>query len=274
MRSILALIFRSIFKIDFFRKKYFTFHKYLFSRYPLFKGVKKDVVYRNQFKMNLNLDDWIQQQIYFLGDYEKSEIDYLYKTLKEGDCFIDVGGNIGVFSLNASKLVGKTGNVYAFEAFKPNYQIFNTHLKANNIHNVRLEHLAVSSESGFLEIFYNEAYDNVGMASSYLSNYTARELVQSMDLDTYVKNKNISKIDLIKIDIEGGEYSELLGMSEVLNNFKPKIIIEINKIALKNSGYSEDQIKRLFSEKEYQVIKILSENDNSYNAVFEFMGSK
>ncbi|SDL84616.1 FkbM family methyltransferase [Chryseobacterium taihuense] len=273
MRSILASIFRLIFQINFFRKKYFAFHQYLFSRYPIFRGVKKDVLYRNSFKMNLNLDDWIQQQIYFLGDYEKNEIDYLYHVLKEGDCFIDIGGNIGLFSLNASKLIGMTGRVYAFEAFKPNYEIFSTHLKANHIQNVTLEHLAVSSETGFLEIFYNDTYDNAGMASSYLPDYTTKEIVQSIDLDSYVRSKNLSKIDLIKIDIEGGEYSALLGMSEVLNNFKPKIIIEINHVALKNSGHSEEEIKDFFSAKNYQLVNTLSKNENSYNAVFEFVGS-
>lgn len=273
MRSILASIFRLIFKINFFREKYFAFHQYLFSRYHPFRGVKKDIIYRNSFKMNLNLDDWIQQQIYFLGDYEKNEIDYLCNVLREGDCFIDVGGNIGLFSLNASKLAGETGKVYAFEAFKPNYQIFKTHLKANNIKNVTLEHLAVSSGSGVLEIFYNEAYDNAGMASSYLSDYTAKETVQSIDLNTYVRNKNLSKINLIKIDIEGGEFSALLGMNEVLNTFKPKIIIEINHIALKNSGHSEEEIKDFFTAKNYQLVNILSKNEDSYNAVFEFVAS-
>ena len=103
MRSILASLFRFIFSFKFFKQKYFTFHKYIFKPYSLFHGVKRQIIYRNSIKLDLELDDWIQQQLYFLGDYEKTEIDYLYAVLKEGDSFIDVGGNIGLFSLNASK---------------------------------------------------------------------------------------------------------------------------------------------------------------------------
>ncbi|WP_347217319.1 FkbM family methyltransferase [Chryseobacterium sp.] len=269
MGSLLASFFKIILSIPFFRQKYFTFHKYIFKPYHPFDGVKKNIVYRNSILLNLDLGDWIQQQLYFVGDYEKSEIDYLYSVLKKGDTFIDIGGNIGLFSLNASKIVGKEGNVYAFEAFKPNYEKFSQHLSINNFKNVTLEHLAVADKNDFIEILYNETYGNVGMASSYLENFTAKEKVESIILDDYVKNQQITKIDLIKIDIEGGEFSALQGMKEILTHFQPKIIIEINNIALKSSHHNEEELIRLLLEKGYSQTKILSRNQNSYNAVFE-----
>ncbi|MCW3160905.1 FkbM family methyltransferase [Chryseobacterium oryctis] len=270
MRSILASFFRFVLSFNFFKKKYFAFHKYIFSSYRLFKGVNKDVVYRNSIKLNLNLEDWIQQQIYFLGDYEKNEIDFLYSSLKKDDVFIDIGGNIGLFSLNASTIIGDKGKVYSFEAFKPNFIQFQNHISINNFQNIHLEHLAVADKKGFIEILYNDDYNNVGMASSYLENYTSKEKVESTSLDEYVSEKQILKIDLIKIDIEGGEYSALKGMSSVLENLRPKVLIEINNIALKSSNHSEEELISLFTEKGYKRTKILSRNENSYNAVFEF----
>lgn len=269
MRGLLASFFKFIVSLPIFRQKYFAFHKYIFKPYRLFDGVKKNIVYRGSIKLNLDLGDWIQQQLYFLGDYEKSEIDYLYSILKEGDTFMDVGGNIGLFSLNASKIVGNAGKVYAFEAFKPNYEKFSKHLTINDFKNVTLEHLAVSEDIGFIEILYNESYGNVGMASSYLEDFTAKEKVPSISLDGYVKDKEIPKINLIKIDIEGGEFSALKGMSEILTHQQPKIIIEINNIALKSSGHSEDELIQILLQKGYSKTKILSQNESSYNAVFE-----
>ncbi|WP_294328366.1 FkbM family methyltransferase [uncultured Chryseobacterium sp.] len=269
MRSLLASFFKFILSIPFFRQKYFAFHKYIFKPYHLFNGVKKSIVYRDSIILNLNLTDWIQQQLYFVGEYEKNEIDYLYSVLQKGDIFIDVGGNIGLFSLNASKLVGNNGKVYAFEAFKPNYEKFSRHLILNQSQNVTLEHLAVTDKNGYIDILYNEDYDNVGMASSYLEEFTAKESVKSINLDDYVRNQQIGKIDLIKIDIEGGEFSALQGMHEILIRYQPKIIIEINNIALKSSNHSEEELIHLLVQKGYSQTKVLSRNENSYNAVFE-----
>lgn len=271
MGSLLASFFKIILSIPFFRQKYFTFHKYIFKPYRPFDGVRKSFIYRNSIRLNLDLGDWIQQQIYFTGDYEKNEIDYLYSVLKDGDTFIDVGGNIGLFSLNASRIVGKDGRVYAFEAFKPNYEKFSQHLSMNNFKNVTLEHLAVADQNNFIEILYNENYENAGMASSYLESFTAKEKVKSIILDDYVKNQRIIKIDLIKMDIEGGEFAALQGMEEILTRYRPKIIIEINNIALKSSEHSEEELIRLLFDKGYSRTKMLSRNSNSYNAVFEHL---
>lgn len=271
MGSLLASFFKFIISFPFFKQKYFAFHKYIFKPYNLFKGVKKIIFYRGSIVLHLDLDDWIQQQLYFLGDYEKPEIDYLYSVLKSGDTFIDVGGNIGLFSFNASRIIGNSGKVYAFEAFKPNYEKFSQHLTLNNFKNVTLEHLAVAEKEGYIEILYNENYGNVGMASSYLKDFTAKETVKSISLDDYIKNQAVTNITLIKIDIEGGEFSALQGMQEILTHCKPKIIIEINNIALKSSNHSEDELIQLLLEKGYSQTKVLSRNESSYNAVFEWI---
>jgi len=149
-----AVLFRILFKIPFFRGRYYGFHKRIFQPYHLFAGVKKQIYYRENILLNVNLDDWIQQQVYFLGEYEKAETDYLYHVLKPGDTFIDIGANIGLFSLNASKIVGNSGKVYSFEAFKPNYIQFKKHIVQNKIQNIKAENKAVSNDSTPIEIRY------------------------------------------------------------------------------------------------------------------------
>ncbi|MFC6266934.1 FkbM family methyltransferase [Frigoriflavimonas asaccharolytica] len=270
MKSFLAIFFRSLFKIKFFSKKYFFFHKHFFGRHQIFKGLEKEILYRNNIKIHLDLNDWIQQQIYFLGDYEKNEIDFLYQYLKEGDTFVDIGGNIGLFSLNASKILEKSGEIFSFEAFLPNYNIFGENIKFNNFNNIHLENLAISDEIGKLEIFYDDNENNVGMASAYLKDFNKKLSVDCTTLDEFVKENKILEIKLIKIDIEGGEYKALIGMQNVLKNLKPTLIMEVNDIALKNANQSEAIIIELLAKIGYSKIKELSRNQNSYNAIFKF----
>lgn len=200
----------------------------------------------------------------------KSLIDYISEYLKAGDVFIDIGANIGLFSLNASKIVGNRGKVVAFEAFSSNFKQFKNNILINNFKNIISENKAISNQNSTIEILYNEEDHNIGMASAFLKDFTSKEIVESTTLDEYASTHNISKIDLIKIDIEGGEYNAILGMAKILTNSKPRVIMEINHQTLQDSGHTEKEIIDLFSQFSYRIIKKLSNDAQSYNAVFGF----
>lgn len=270
VRKLIAELFRSLFKIPFFAEKYFGFHKHIFAPYKLFSGIKTEIIYRKNIRLKIHLDDWIQQQVYFLGDYEKPEIDYISQYLKPGNVFVDIGANIGLFSLNASKIVSDKGKVISFEAFSSNYRQFKNNIEINNFKNIISENKAISNQNSTVEILYNEGDHNIGMASSFLKNFTSKEIVESVTLDDYASNNSIEKIDLIKIDIEGGEYNAILGMTKILNDSKPQVLIEINHQTLQDSGRTEKEIIDLFNQFNYNIIKKLSSDQQSYNAVFGF----
>ncbi|KUJ51985.1 FkbM family methyltransferase [Chryseobacterium sp. JAH] len=268
MGKLTAGLFRILFKIPFLREKYFGFHKHIFNPYQLFSGVKEQILYRKSIKIHVNLSDWIQQQLYFLGDYEKPEIDYVTEFLKPGDVFIDIGANIGLFSLNASEIVGEKGKVYAFEAFPSNYRQFKENISINKFENIIPENKAISNQNSTIEILYNEKDRNIGMASAFLKDFTSNEVVECTTLDQYSDDHNINKIALIKIDIEGSEYDALLGMTKILTEIKPQILIEINHKTLQDSGHNEVEIINLLRKFNYKIIKKLSSDEQSYNAVF------
>lgn len=270
VRKLIAELFRSLFKIPFFAKKYFGFHKHIFAPYKLFSGIKTEIIYKKNIRLKIHLDDWIQQQVYFLGDYERPEIDYISQYLKSGNVFVDIGANIGLFSLNASKIVGDKGKVISFEAFSSNYRQFKNNIEINNFKNIISENKAISNQNSTVEILYNEGDHNIGMASSFLKNFTSKEIVESITLDDYASNNSIEKIDLIKIDIEGGEYNAILGMTKILSDSKPQVLIEINHQTLQDSGRTEKEIIDLFNQFNYRIIKKLSSDAQSYNAVFGF----
>ncbi len=227
MRVLLARFFRLLFKIAFFRKKFFGFHKRIFSPMRLFSGVTELIKFKDSIKLELHIDDWIQENIYFLDTYEEAELKYIQSSINEGNTFIDIGANIGVHTLFASKLVKKKGRVISFEPFSKNHKSLTRNISLNNSQNITIENIAISDKEKTIEIYYDKEDSNLGMASSFLTKFSSSEKTQAISLDSYVEGRSIEKIDFIKLDIEGGEYLALLGMKKVLTTYYPKLLVEI-----------------------------------------------
>ena len=160
---------------------------------------------------------------------EPEVIHALKRLLKKGMHFFDVGAYKGYYSLMASELVGEEGKVVAFEPDREsfNYLIKNIHI--NKISNIIAKNIALLDFEGRSEI---ESYRTGGS-----------QVVEVKTLDSVVNDLNIIP-DIIKIDVEGAEYSVLRGGEELLKNYHPKLIIEIHTNAnfqlfnyLTNLGY-------------------------------------
>ncbi len=226
MRILIAKLFKQLFKTPFLKTRFYGIHQRIFKPYNLFKGVVCSVNYQG-FKLQLKLDDWIQENIFFLGEYEKAELIVLADHLKEGETFLDLGANLGVFSLHASRIVGKTGKVISFEPFSINHNALKKHIEINGLKNVKIEKLAVGSESGTITLYHDETEENLGMVTAnYVENAVVEE-VKMVSIDEYLETYPELSIDFIKIDIEGFEYETLLGLENTLKKHQPPILIEI-----------------------------------------------
>lgn len=225
-RTLIAKSFRFLFTIPLFKKYYFAFYTYIFKPTGLFKNVIQ-LVNIDAIKFKLHIDDWIQQNLYFLNQYEKIELDFLKKRVKEGSVFVDIGANIGLFSLTASKLVGNKGSVISFEPFSKNYDSLHTNISLNRFTNIQIEQVAIGDTIENTTLYYNEKEKNFGMVSMNETDYSIKEKTTVITLDSYVTKNKIDAIDFIKIDIEGNEFSALNGMKTVLTNLNPILLIEI-----------------------------------------------
>ena len=256
MRKIIAKLFRFLFKTSFFKVRFFGFHKRIFVPLNLFKNVTQQVTIKNNITLQLSVNDWIQKNIYFLGEYEQSELTLLEKTLNSNDVFIDLGANIGLYTLNAAHLIGENGTVICFEPFSKNFKTLNKNIALNNFSNITTENLAVGDSNGFLNIYYDDKELNLGMVSAHLTKYSHRENIEITTLDSYLETNPITTVNFIKIDIEGNEYQALTGMKKTLEKHHPKLLIEIlenNEVSdidnkekiitfLKNYGYKKHYI--------------------------------
>ena len=218
------------------------------------------------FNCEFNLSDDIDRLIYshFKNNqlYEPEVVSMLLSFLKEGDTFIDVGSHLGFFSLLASSIVGKTGNVYAFEAGNENFAKLEQNKKINNFSHLNIFHNAVSDKKELVKFYFNS--DNDGGHALWdvakhpyneksKQNADVRE-IESVTLDELIGKPGIEKTKIIKIDTEGAEAKILRGAENFIKKTEVPIIIgEYNKFGLKTMGDSEFTLRNLMRKLGYRT---------------------
>ena len=226
MKIFLAHLFKLFFKIPFLRRTFFGVHQKIFKPLNLFNGVSS-IQKHHDIKIKLNINDWIQQNIFFLGSYEDAELKVLSNHLKPDSVFIDIGANFGLYSLIASQHISEEGTIISFEPFPENYKSLCTNLSLNNLRRIKAENKAVGSQTGTLKLYYNSKENNLGMVSSIKTQNSDFVTVNMTCLDYYLKKESLKKITFVKIDVEGFEYDVLQGMKQTLQQYSPIILIEV-----------------------------------------------
>ena len=223
-----ARFFKFLFRFPFFRKYYFGLYVKLFKPHRWFAGKVVVQSYRRDLRIRLEIDEWIQQQIFFFGDFDRRGMEYLERTLDQGDVFVDIGANIGCYSLVAAGKVRPEGKVIAFEPVTEIHAKLKDNLKLNAMHWARAEKKAVFDKDGTV-VLHLAGSDNLGMSSVHRHDAEngRTEEVKTVCLDNYLVDAGVDRVDLIKIDIEGAELEALKGMTNILNHFRPALIIEV-----------------------------------------------
>ena len=186
--------------------------------------------------------------------YEPLETELIKKEIKKGDTVLDIGANIGYYTLIFARLVGENGKVFAFEPDPTNFSLLKKNVEINGYKNVILIQKAVSNKSERLKLYLSK--DNMG-GHTICNPHNSRQSVEveAIRLDDYFENYN-GKIDFIKMDIEGAEGGAIQGMSNILKNNNVKIVSEFCPGGLKRFGIdSEEYLKLLikFGFKLYEV---------------------
>ena len=146
-------------------------------------------------------------------DYDPFETTLIENLLKSSHVFIDVGANIGYYSLIAARKVSESGKVVAFEPEPTNYEILKENILMNKITNIICEQQALGEKTEQKELFIDSK--NSGGHHLYnLNNGSKSVLVKTITLEDYIK-KNPMKVDFIKMDIQGYEPCALRGMIKV-----------------------------------------------------------
>jgi len=160
---------------------------------------------------------------YALPKREGDVHDFIVNALKPGDVFIDVGANIGYYSILASRLVDVNGMVFSVEPIPSTVEVLRFNLKINRLRNV-----VVIDKAGYFShdrLKMSIPFKEFGLASIFRKG-EIEVYVEAIPLDDLFHN--IPYIKLIKIDVEGSEYEVLRGLSKTLNNTE-YVILEISR---------------------------------------------
>ncbi len=241
---IFAFLLKQLFRIKYLQKFYFGIYKKIIVQFNLFQNVQFNNYKFNNFYLNIHLQDWIQQQIFLLNGYEKSEMNYLSKNGLSINTFLDIGANIGLYSLHLAS-INKNCKIYSFEPLSLNYNQLVSNVNLNNFANINIYKYAIGDQNISTLINYSLKNNNLGEASINDIEGEFNEIVQMVTLDSFFEKEKI-KIDFIKLDIEGNELNALLGMDKILKKCKPTILIEMNvEIDLKKCKEVDFYLKNL-----------------------------
>ncbi len=196
-------------------------------------------------RMELDLNDPLQQWFHYLGDYEPLECDYIRSTLPRGGTFVDVGANVGWHTLPAARHIGREGRVYAFEPIPSNAASLRRNIELNGLPNVIVETRALSDRPGPRAMAMESPHSsNASMAPPGPDSPCFE--VECVRFDDYVRSRGIGRIDLIKLDIEGAETAALRGMTGLLDrDDAPAILCELNPTMLDIMGSSCEELLTL-----------------------------
>lgn len=179
------------------------------------------------------------------GEWETPLRRELAKVLKEGKVFIDVGANIGLHSLYASTLVGRSGSIFALEPHPVTYNQLRKNIEINGLLDlVKTLPLAVSNQDDktvpFEYFLEHPAMSGLKISKEILNKFEGTYEVtdvRTVTIDALVSSNSINP-DLIKIDVEGFEYAVIQGCIDTINNF-PEIVffVEYEKIMAESVMY-------------------------------------
>lgn len=234
------------------------------------------LVNRDGINYNLDISDIIDWFIYF-GFKENSRIN-LYFLINENDVIIDAGANIGDVSLHASKMVGSKGRVYSFEPDSDNFNRLQKNISLNTFSNIESINKGLGDNKGLFNLFQvnknNRGMNRILFDTNIECPYTVIEVTT---IDNFIIENNISKIDLIKIDVEGYEMKVLKGSESTINKFHPKLFIEIDDNNLQKQNNSSKELINFLVNKGYVLSfadngKLIPRNFNFDNCHFDIIG--
>ncbi|WP_299794125.1 FkbM family methyltransferase [uncultured Marivita sp.] len=195
------------------------------SRGLLNPEIPKNIVHADtgRFIIWANASDPVIGAPALAGRYEPHVAKVISDTLKQGDTFVDVGANIGYFSLLASSIVGSTGRVYSIEPNDLNVKLLEKSRSENGFEHLRV--LQIGASEHIETLFLHAASGNGSTGALQSDQIFSSRTIPGIPLDLVLADRS-SRIRLLKIDVEGFEYKALSGMRSILEADQPDLVIE------------------------------------------------
>jgi len=188
------------------------------------------------FTMECDLRDWVSQHVFVTGSYEEGLPQVMAQLVRPGSVVVDVGANVGFYTLLLANLAGPTGRVHAFEPMPHALTRLRKHVTMNRLQNVEIHEAAASSSDGTVP-FYLGPVEHTSISSLHPLEGSTSIDVQCTTLDRALEKAG--PIDFIKMDVEGAEPEALAGAQHLLSRGVPYLVAEVS-----DSGWPATLIER------------------------------
>lgn len=214
-------------------------------------NIESDIVVIGNFDSNLYLkldrSKTMGASIYWTGFHEYRELLFLHDFLKSDMVLLDIGANIGEYSIFAAKRLTQ-GTVVAFEPVPALRKILNENIQLNHFANITVESYGLSDAVGSFPIYFVGESENEGQATFFpgLHSNQRSAAADLKKLDDVWSHLYLDRLDFIKMDIEGSELKALQGGRATITRFRPLVMLEVSEVTYGAAGYSLKDVSDFF----------------------------
>lgn len=229
------------------------FHKKLINDAPVFtRKIPQEIT------MILDLNSYIERQIYYFGFYRPWVLPFFEKMLFVNNNVIDVGANVGPYTLVAANKVGPGGSVIAFEPDPLCYRKLVNNVELNSFSWVTTENLALNDTEDQVSFYTRRSCeDNQGQGSLVNYDFHSDELlIRSTTLDNYLLMEPINSVDVIKIDTQGSEMKVLRGARTIIDKYRPNVLLRCHEEKVNMQNDSTVDIQLFFKKQGYKLFTV------------------
>lgn len=218
----------------------------------------------------VRLHEHVEAGVFWYGfpQEDRGALRTLQQRLPADGTLIDVGANIGCFSLPLAKQL-TAGRVHAFEPIPTVRTRLQRAIDTHGLDNVSVNDCALSSEHGEIVLHvpdaqWKGALYNSGRTSRYVGDGEdgwSAQPTRCVTLDSYAEQHRLTRIDAIKIDVEGAELDVLQGARNTLRAHRPAVLMELNQPTLAAAGHSIADVVGFWTENGYRMHRVGSDGD-------------
>lgn len=189
----------------------------------------------------------------YWGD-DVGDLRFLWQFLTPGDVFFDIGAYHGIFSLVAAMRLATRGRIVAFEPSERERRRFELHMRWNGVRGIVLEPYAANCINGPLKFFtVASGFTTMNSLKKPPIDDPVREItVEAVSLDRYLRERGIERLNLMKIDVEGGEIEAFRGGAHLLEVIRPVVICEVLDWVSRSWGHEARDVVKFLDERGYE----------------------
>jgi FkbM family methyltransferase len=206
------------------------------------------------FDLLLDPNDYFSRLLIAHGIFEAPESELVSRLVRQGDTCLDAGSHVGYYTCLLARLVGETGRVYAFDANPQACETANRNLVINGLTWAEVIHTALSDHEGILP-FHISSDEQTGLSSvGSIPNSKQTIQVHCGRLETFLHNRGIQRIRLLKMDVEGSEEIVLRGLGHLLTSHSTDfILVELYDERLEVMNTCTEKVREILQGADYRA---------------------